>query len=185
VAGANRFFDNFDDPANPFIEVGTDGPGALGVLFFANQTFANFELQLDWKAFMITANSSVFLRLPQPPAVLDDAFYDSAVEVQIDERGFDPDNNLFGSPLHRTGAVYEAPPARQWAAKAVTPRFSPRPGFWNRYEIDVQNQNISVRLNGKLISEGQLPANKLPQGFIGLQCHTDIVQFRNIRIREL
>lgn len=185
VADANRFSDAFDDPANPFIEAGTDGPGELGILFFATQTFANFELQIDWKAFTITANSGVFLRLPQPPPVLDDAFYDSAIEVQIDERGFNPDTNLFGSPLHRTGAVYEALPARQWASKTVVPRFGPRPGFWNRFQILLQNNNISVRLNGKLISEGQLPANKLQQGFIGLQCHTDVVQFRNIRIRPL
>ena len=123
--------------------------------------------------------------MPQPPDNLDDAFYDSVFEVQIDERGFDPDNNVFGSPLHKTGAVYKVLPARQWAAKAVVPRFSPRPGFWNRYEIRLQGQDVSVRLNDRLVSEGQLPAGSRTSGFIGLQCHTEVVQFRNIRILEL
>jgi len=34
------------------------------------------------------------------------------------------------------------------------------------------------------VREARLPANLVATGFIGLQCHTDVVQFRNIRIRE-
>lgn len=53
----------------------------------------------------------------QPRAVLDNAFDDSAIE--IDERGFDPANNLCGSSLNRTGAVLRSAPrpavARQQA----------------------------------------------------------------------
>jgi hypothetical protein len=170
---------------SPILEAGEDGPGPLGILYFADQEFADFELRLDWKAFTITANSGVFLRLPEPPADLNEDFYDKAIEVQIDERGFDFENDVYGSPLHKTGAVYKELAARRWAAKALVPRFSARPGFWNRYEIVVRNRDISVRLNGKLVNEGSLGDGKPLKGFIGLQCHTDVVQFRNIRIREL
>ena len=166
------------------LEVGQSGPGPLGIIWF-DEEFDNFELQLDWKAFSVDANSGVFLRMPRPPATLNNAFYENSLEVQIDERGFDHENNVFGSPLHKTGAVYKRIPSTQWAAKAVVPRFGPRPGFWNRYVIRADGPLIQVLLNGRYTVNGHLAAGSPTKGFIGLQCHTDVVQFRNIRVKQL
>ena len=181
--GSDRFLP-ITVAGSQILEVGQSGPGPLGIIWF-DEEFDNFELQLDWKAFSVDANSGVFLRMPRPPATLNNAFYENSLEVQIDERGFDHENNVFGSPLHKTGAVYKRIPSTQWAAKAVVPRFGSRPGFWNRYVIRADGPLIEVLLNGRYTVNGHLAAGSPTKGFIGLQCHTDVVQFRNIRVRQL
>ncbi|MDZ8109732.1 MAG: family 16 glycoside hydrolase [Nostoc sp. DedQUE12a] len=195
ASGSQNFFD-VQNQNSPVLGAGVGNKNvALGVLWFTRKKFKNFILKLDWKAFDIEANSGIFLRTPEPKA-LDDSFYNSSTEIQIDERGYDFPNNVYGSPLHKTGAVYEVFPAQRWAAKVISPRNSGNSGYWNSYEIRVEGNKISVKLNGKLVSEGNFPEllgfgdpsdgkKKRSEGFIGLQCHTEVVQFRNIRIKEL
>ncbi len=168
---------------------------ALGVLRYTGDRFGDFILRLDWRAFEISANSGVFLRMPRP-VVLDSNFYDSTIEVQIDEHGHDHANQIAGSPLYKTGAVYGVFPARLWAAKVVQPRSTGRTACWNSCEIQVQGRNIEVRINGDRVTGGEFPPllamdapasglNKRVEGYIGLQCHTEVVQFRNLRIKRL
>jgi len=190
---------NFFDVQNQSIPVLGAGVGdidnvGLGVLWFTGKKFKNFILKLEWKAFDIEANSGIFLRTPEPTS-LDDSFYKSSIEIQIDERGYDFPNNIYGSPLHKTGAVYEVFPAQRWAAKVLSSR-TDNTSYWNSYEIRVQGNEIEVKLNNQLVSAGTFPEllgfadpsdgkKKRSEGFIGLQCHTGVVQFRNIRIKEL
>ncbi len=195
AGGSDRFFD-LADPDHPMLGVGADSPSpALGLLWYSQEIFSDFVLRLDWRAFDIDANAGIFLRMPQPLA-LDAGFYDSTIEVQIDERGYDAANAIHGSPLHKTGAVYGIFPARLWAAKAVPPRESGREACWNRCEITLQGRRIAVSINGSRVSEGEFPPllgfdqpadglRKREEGYIGLQCHTEVVQFRNIRIKRL
>jgi len=195
ASGSQNFFD-VQNQSIPVLGAGVDDKNVgLGVLWFTRKKFKNFILKLEWKAFDIEANSGIFLRMPEPK-VLDDPLYNSSIEIQIDERGYDFPNNIYGSPLHKTGAVYEVFPAQRWAAKVLSPRNSGNPGYWNSYEIKVQGNEIEVKLNDQLVSAGTFPQllefadpsdgkKKRLEGFIGLQCHTEVVQFRNIRIKEL
>ncbi|MFB2772796.1 family 16 glycoside hydrolase [Pelatocladus sp. BLCC-F211] len=194
-SGSQNFFD-VQNQSVPVLGTGVGNKNVgLGVLWFTQKKFKNFILKLEWKAFDIEANSGIFLRMPEPK-VLDDSFYHSSTEIQIDERGYDFANNIYGSPLHKTGAVYEVFAAQRWAAKVLSPRNSGNPGYWNSYEIRVEGNEIEVKLNNQLVSAGTFsellnfadPSNgkkKRSEGFIGLQCHTEVVQFRNIRIKEL
>jgi hypothetical protein len=166
------------------------GEAGLGVLFFDHpEPFENFELRLQWKAFAdpatgeATANSGVFLRIPAPPAELNDAFYAAAVEVQVDDTGYDVANRRFGSPMHRTGSVYGHLPARVHAQKR--PSRDGVPGLWNEYRIQAQGRRVTVVLNGRVACEGDLPANLAGPGRIGVQYHTGKVQFRAIRIKRI
>lgn len=176
-------------PELEIIECGA--PGAESVLGFVRtkKKYANFILRLDWKAFSITANSGVFLRMPDVAGDDLDAVYRESIEVQIDETGkeFQADRDpqsVYGSSLHKTGAVYGIAPATRWASKAVSRHGTE--GYWNAYEIEVQHDRISVRLNGEtVVDNALLPAHLVHDGYIGLQCHTEVVQFRNIRIMEL
>jgi choline dehydrogenase-like flavoprotein/nitrite reductase/ring-hydroxylating ferredoxin subunit len=196
VPGGSRNFFDVSGEAFPVLGAGVDTKTpALGLIWYATKMFSDFILRLDWKAYDNEANSGIFLRMPQP-VVLDAGFYDSSIEVQIDEHGYDVENAVYGSPLHKTGAVYGVFPARLWAAKVVQPRDAGKSTFWNSCEITLQGGSIEVRLNGLLVSQGQLSnllsadapsagKTKREEGYIGLQCHTEVVQFRNIRIKEL
>ncbi|MEJ2453681.1 MAG: DUF1080 domain-containing protein [Candidatus Thiodiazotropha sp.] len=195
ASGSGNFFDVFS-LEHPILGAGVDNTTpSLGVLRYSREIFSDFILRFDWRAFDIHANSGVFLRMPEP-IVLDAGFYDSSIEVQIDEGGFDGIHGIHGSPLHKTGAVYGIFPARLWAAKAVPPRDAGRAQFWNSCEIEAQGRDIAVRINGSLVSSGTLSplltfdqaaegTTKREQGYIGLQCHTEVVQFRNLRIKRL
>jgi Rieske Fe-S protein len=196
VAGGSRNFFDVSDPVHPIIGAGIDtGTPSLGVLWYTQDSFRDFILRLDWRAFDITANSGIFVRMPAPLG-LDSDFYNSTIEIQIDEHGRDSANGIHGSPLHKTGAVYGVFPARLWAAKVVQPRDSGGSACWNSCEIEVQGQNIAVRINGVPVAGGVFPAllpidapasdtTKREEGYIGLQCHTEVVQFRNVRIKRL
>jgi len=166
------------------------GEAGLGVLFYDDPTpFVDFELRLQWKAFPEpggepTANSGVFLRAPRPPADLnDDNFYDRAVEIQIDDTGYDSAARRFRSPLHRTGAIYRISPARVRSQKA--PSTDGTPGFWNEFRITARGTRVTVLLNGLLCSEGDLPQDLNPGGLLALQYHTGKVQFRSLRVRRM
>lgn len=187
-------FNVFQGPDGvPLIEAGLSGAeSALGVLWYTQQEFEDFILRLEWKTFSIDANAGVFIRAPRPqPPLFDSAFYDAATEVQIDERGKDfqvgrNPQTVYGSSLHKTGAIYGIATATRWAARVPRPRFGDRDGGWNLFEITARGRSIEVRLNNHLVSRSDLlPAAKLSRGFIGLQCHTDLAQFRNIRLKAL
>jgi Domain of Unknown Function (DUF1080)/GMC oxidoreductase len=171
------------------IECGSAGADSTLGFIRTHRTFRNFVLRLDWKAFDIRANSGVFLRMPEVGDGGLDQVYRNSIEIQIDETGKDfaatrDPQAIYGSSLHKTGAVYGLAPATRWASKAVSPRFAE--GYWNAFEITVNDDRISVSLNGEpVVPEARLPAHLLGAGFIGLQCHTDIVQFRNVRIHEI
>ena len=104
----------------------------------------------------------------RPPAVLDDAtFYRHAIEIQIDDTGYDADRRRFRSPLRRTGAIYGHGPALVRAQKA--PSRDGTPGAWNDYRIVAQGRRIHVELNGRLASEADVPAELTQPGCLALQ----------------
>ena len=181
VAGPNNF--RFLKDLS-ILEVGRfDGISELGLLWYEDPRGQSdrLTLEVEWKAFSQNANSGIFVRMDRPKQ-LNQPFYDSAIEVQIDESGFNPATNSYGSALHRTGSVYEILPATRWATKAPSPRFSKSPGYWNLYRIELNKNQIKVWLNDVVVSQGTIPNNRVTKGFFGFQCHTGIVQYRNLNI---
>lgn len=58
-----------------------------------------------------------------------------------------------------------------------------RPGQWNRFEISMREDRVTVKLNGKtVIHDAELPGVR-SEGPIGLQDHGDPIEFRNLFIR--
>ena len=188
-----------------------DGRG-IGLFFFTPQQFENFVLRLD---FLLphprgnaNDNSGVFIRfrdprLPDPaPDPVDPANNSAFVavhtgyEVQIDEeaRGDTRFNEPDGSFFSRTGAIYKiktlgtAPGQQNYVNNQ---NLAARQ--WHRYEIEVNNQDYIVRLNGQEATRfrraasdtvrGNPPSVDPHSGFIGLQTHTGKVAFANVRIK--
>ncbi len=147
--------------------------GGMGLFWFAEKKFKNFELLVDFKCSRNNTNSGVFVRVPNMP-VSDDYIYHS-FEIQIQDAS---------TGIHGTGAVYDAEPPSSHPSKPT--------GTWNHYRIRFVDDRITVGLNGEQVIDWQAePRGKIRdfsrEGYIGLQNHDSRspVYFRNIYIKEL
>ncbi|MFF8104250.1 OmpL47-type beta-barrel domain-containing protein [Streptomyces sp. NPDC016640] len=178
------------------ITSGTSRPG-LGMLWFPERKYGDFSLKLQWRDDAPgtgNANSGVFVRFPQ----VHDHPEESRPEWAAIKYGHEV--QVFDSPtgdMYKTGSVYGFDRVGL-AGAGVTQK-----GTWNDYEIRVVDQHYSVYRNGVLINEfdntgGQVfepprsddpgtGGRRFASGHIGLQVHgtTDVVSYRDVRIREL
>jgi hypothetical protein len=160
-----------------------EAESGIGLLWYTKEEFSDFLLTLQWRSINLFDNSGVFLRFPvlgnQHPAEDWKLAVDQGYEIQIDDRGFDPNTNTTGSPLHTTGAVYQLAPATKLASKAL--------GEWNTFEIEATGPDIKVRLNGQLVSHLAKNQGRPLKGHIGLQNHHpgSRVQFRNVFVKKI
>ncbi|MCK8432822.1 DUF1080 domain-containing protein [Streptomyces sp. D2-8] len=178
------------------ITSGTTTPG-LGMLWFPQRKYGDFSLKLQWRDDAPgtgNANSGVFVRFPWVHDHPEESRPEWVAikyghEVQVFDR---PDGDMY-----KTGSVYGFDRVGL-AGAGVTQK-----GTWNDYEIRVEGQHYSVFRNGVLINEfdntgGQefspprsddpgTDGRRFASGYIGLQVHgtTDVVSYRDIRIKEL
>jgi glucose/arabinose dehydrogenase/type 1 glutamine amidotransferase len=182
--------------------------GGLGMLWYTKKAYANFDLRLQFRDAAPgdnRANSGVFIRFPDLRTPVDQrptgscgttgaarsspawvAIY-CGQEIQI----YDGDS---GEP-QKTGSVYNFAPTTLDKA-GVTSK-----GSWNEYEIRVVGQHYTIMRNGAVINQfdntpgkkssrdGDPPTDlrQFISGFVGLQNHSDndLIDFRNIRVRQL
>jgi hypothetical protein len=151
--------------------------GGSGIFWYAEAAFDDFTLRAAWRLTGSEDNSGIFLRIPplgnDPRPAIEEGY-----EVQIDDRGFDPETRRLGSPLHLTGAIYRLAPAAFLASRPI--------GQWNEFEVTAAQATLAVRLNGALVARLD-GASRRSRGHIGLQAHHQgsAVQFRDLRIRPL
>ena len=90
-------------------------------------------------------------------------------EIQINNRYPDP---------HPSGSIYGFMDA---------PKDANRDDQWNAMDISSRNDKITVSLNGRVVAQHAGDPARSKTGPIGLQLHDQfsIIQFRNIRIREV
>lgn len=86
-------------------------------------------------------------------------------------------NNKYPDP-HPSGSIYGFMDA---------PKDAQRDDDWNAMDIVSRKDKITISLNGKVVAEHAGDPARSKTGPIGLQLHDQfsIVQFRNIRIREI
>ncbi|MGW9306612.1 ThuA domain-containing protein [Saccharomonospora azurea] len=182
--------------------------GGLGMLWYSTKAYGDFSLKLQFRDVAPDehrANSGVFVRFPDPRVPSKDrpstscgtkgSAKDSEAWVAIycghEIQIYDGKS---GEP-QKTGSVYNFDSVYHGRA-GVTPKEQ-----WNDYEIRVEGQHYTIVRNGKVINEfdnvpGKQssregdPATDLRQfvsGYIGLQNHggDDVIEFRNVRVREL
>lgn len=149
--------------------------GGMGMTFFYDRQFADFELTLEWKANIPETNSGVFIRFPNLPKINHPdpnklgpwGAVHEGYEIQIcDSAG-----------LEGTGALYSFFKATKNNSKPV--------GEWNEMKIRAEGQHYQVWMNGEKV--GDYTGNRALKGYVGVQNHhvDEEVAFRNIRIREL
>jgi hypothetical protein len=154
-----------------------DGGGWLRT----EKMYSDFILKIDFKIGP-GGNSGVGLRFPSKgdPA-------HEGMEVQILDDDADQYKNL--KEAQYCGGIYLQAAAKRGAARPV--------GEWNSYEIECRGPFVKVTLNGQVIvdisiddhTEGKggykALADRPEVGFVGMQCHGDEVEFRNVFIRDL
>jgi 3-keto-disaccharide hydrolase len=171
MAGAGRFVS-----AGPGL---LESEGGSGLLWYSLAEFSDFRLQVDWLAHALEDNSGVFFRFPTAELARKQPDWKAGFEVQIDERGVDPEHDRMGSPLHLTGALYTLAPAVLKASRPL--------GEWNTFDILAGGLELRVVLNGVEVCTFTAPAHKPRAGRIGLQAHHagSRVRFRAPRIQRL
>ena len=150
-------------------------------------TFANFELALEWQI-SPGGNSGIFIRAGEAP----ERIYESAPEMQVLDDAAHADGR---TPLTSAGANYGLYPAPDGVVRPA--------GEWNEVGILVDGAHVEHWLNGTKVVEYELWSpdwearvadskfsewpgyGRETRGHIGLQDHGDLVAYRNIRIREL
>ncbi|MEV8244312.1 family 16 glycoside hydrolase [Streptomyces rochei] len=174
----------------------TSTPG-MGMLWFPKRKYGDFSLKLQWRddaPGTANTNGGVFVRFPQ----VHDHPEESRPEWVAIKYGHEV--QVFDSPtgdMYKSGSIYGFDRVGL-AGAGVTEK-----GTWNDYEIRVVDQHYSIYRNGVLINEfdntgGQdfypprsddpgTDGRRYASGYIGLQVHgtTDVVSYRDVRIREL
>ncbi len=182
--------------------------GGLGMLWYAKKAYGDYSVKLQFKDIAPEghrANSGVFVRFPDPRTPLSQrppgscgtvgsardsqawvAIY-CGQEIQI----YDGDT---GEP-QKTGSVYN------FDSNGLENAGATDKGVWNTYEIKVVGQHYTIIRNGTVINEfdntpgqessreGDPPTDlrQFASGYLGLQNHSDddLIEFRNIRVRQL
>jgi HEAT repeat protein len=153
-----------------------------GNLYTAKE-YADFVLRFEFKL-TPAANNGLGVRAP----LEGDAAY-AGMEIQILEDGSPVYWGL--RPYQYHGSIYGVVPARRG--------FLRPPGEWNAEEVTVQGRRVKVVVNGATIVDADLdevsaggtidhnehPGLKRTTGHIGFLGHGAIVEFRDIRIKEI
>jgi hypothetical protein len=142
-------------------------------------TYSDFVLRLEYRTGP-GGNSGVFLRAPHTG---DPAY--TGMEIQLLDDNDKQYKDL--QPYQYTGSIYGVVAAERGHTKP--------PGQWNAMEIRAEGPRITVTLNGATITRADLrdhagaakqhPGILRRDGHLGLQSHSDEVQFRNIEIQVL
>jgi|GEM_PF-6667179 len=136
-----------------------------GMYWYAARTFADFVLRLQFMTTDGEVNSGIFLRTPALRDGPQSLWIDGSYEIEIKGR--------------ETGAI-------PWVKPKPDLTLPFKVNTWNDYEIMVQGQDYSVKLNGVLINK--FTGNRNTSGYIAIQSFTDkanAFRFCNVRIQEL
>jgi hypothetical protein len=150
----------------------------FGFLRYLRQEYADFAFHVEYRMLNAKCNSGIGIRTrafdPKLSKETRPSIY--SYEIQLfDDHGKPPD-------VHSTGSLY----------RYVAPRVNPsKPmGEWNTVDIVCVGPHITVTINDqKIIDVDQTTIaeikNKPLKGYVCLQNHGGILDFRNIRIREI
>ena len=176
------------------------------------KSYKNFEMVLEWKHHVYAGNSGVFLWCPEsaftdlPPGKLPR----SGIEVQVLDLGYEENwEKSKGKPsdwftshgdvfpvgaskmtAHRPEIDYKKRNGTAYRVGNPTSsrsfpnrRLTRSVGQWNHYYIRAINGEVRVWVNGAEVNGGR--ECKPAEGYLALEAEGSLVEFRNIRLREL
>lgn len=150
---------------------------------YTQKEYSDFDFRFEFKL-TPGANNGLGIRAP----LEGDAAY-VGMELQILDNTAPEYKDLHPYQYH--GSVYGVVPAKRGYLKPV--------GEWNYEEVTARGPKIKVILNGTIITDADItearqngtmdgkqhPGLKRDKGHIGFLGHGSVVQFRNIRVKDL
>jgi 3-keto-disaccharide hydrolase len=150
---------------------------------YTKEEYSDFDFRFEFKL-TPGANNGVGIRAP----LEGDAAY-VGMELQILDNTADIYKDLHPYQYH--GSIYGVVPAKRDYLKPV--------GEWNYEEVIARGPKIKVILNGTVITDADItearkngtmdgkqhPGLKRDKGHIGFLGHGSVVEFRNIRVKDL
>ena len=142
---------------------------------YTEDKFTNFELTLEWRfdAKAGAGNSGVLLRVQEPHKV-----WPRSIEAQLHSRNagdiwnIDAFNMVANTNRTNGRRTMKALPTNE---KSL--------GEWNKYRIRLHGGQLTLEVNGEVQNTASW-CEEL-SGPIGLQSEGAVIEFRNIRIREI
>jgi arylsulfatase A-like enzyme len=145
--------------------------------------YQNFILELQWRHMVPGGNAGIFVWADDIPAR--GVPFHRGIEVQVLENAYGntESHTTHGDifPIH--GAKMTPLNGRGGGRAFPTEMRSKPAGEWNDYRIVCNDGEISLSVNGKFVTHGQQCLPK--KGYICLESEGGVVQYRNIRIKEL
>ena len=145
--------------------------------------YQNFVMELEWRHMVPRGNAGVFVWADDITAR--GVPFHRGIEVQVLE-------NAYGNTRSHTthGDIFPIHGAKMTPingrggsrAFPTEERSNPSPE-WNHYRITCQDGNISLAVNGKVVTRGKDCSPR--KGYICLESEGGIVHYRNVKIQEL
>lgn len=145
--------------------------------------YQNFVMELEWRHMVPRGNAGVFVWADDITAR--GVPFHRGIEVQVLENAYGntKSHTTHGDifPIH--GAKMTPVNGRGGSRAFPTDERSNPSPEWNHYRITCQDGNISLAVNGKVVTKG---TNCSPRkGYICLESEGGIVHYRNMKIKEL
>lgn len=147
------------------------------------QMYQNFILEVEWRHLHPKGNAGIFVWADDITAR--GVPFHRSVEVQVLE-------NAYGNTESHTthGDIFPIHGAKMTPingrggdrAFPTEERSKPSPE-WNHYRIECQDGEISLAVNGKVVTRGKDASPR--KGYICLESEGGVVHYRNLRIKEL
>lgn len=157
------------------------GKGKSTSVLRTAETFANYELELEWRWPDKPGNSGVLVHCSSPRRM---NVWPQSIEVQLATRNagdFWVIGETIDVPEDRIAKGRDGQPSRR--RLNLTDDSENAPGEWNHIRVVVRDATITVHVNGDLVNRGTNCSTT--SGAICLQAEGADIQFRNIRLRPL
>lgn len=142
----------------------------------SEEQYGDFVLEMDFRFLEKGANSGIFIRTG--PTSNDDANGWPNNGYQVQCKDTITEERALGTMIPYGAPPFEYKSDRDAIARAYHPT-----GQWNHYEITCKGKELSVKLNGVLVTTAWNIENL--RGHVGIQGEHGHLEFKNIRIRRL
>ncbi len=145
--------------------------------------YQNFIMEVEWRHMKPRGNAGIFVWADDITAR--GVPFHRGIEVQVLENAYgnNKSHTTHGDifPIHGASMT---PINGRGGSRAFPTEFRSKPSpEWNHYRIECNDGNISLAVNGKVVTRGKEASPK--KGYICLESEGGIVHYRNIKIKEL